>query len=111
MSEHRSQNSGLNCRDHAISRRSLLGQTMLASGCGVAGLLSYSTARGSSQAESSDVPATPEEALRTLMDGNQRFAAGKSTASNRDIDRVREVSRGQKPFAAFLGCGSLFMPT
>jgi carbonic anhydrase len=83
---------------------------MLASGCGVAGLLSYSTARGSSQAESSDVPATPEEALRMLMDGNQRFAAGKSTASNRDIDRVREVSRGQKPFAAFLGCADSRVP-
>ena len=110
MSEHRSQNSGLNCRDYAISRQSLLGQTMLASGCGVAGLLSYSTARGSSQAESSDVPATPEEALRMLMDGNQRFAAGKSTASNRDIDRVREVSRGQKPFAAFLGCADSRVP-
>jgi carbonic anhydrase len=110
MSELRSQNCGLKYSDHSISRRSLLGQTMLATGCGVAGVLSYSTARGSSQAESSDVPATPEDALRMLMDGNQRFAAGRSMASNRDIDRVREVSKGQKPFAAFLGCADSRVP-
>lgn len=32
------------------------------------------------------------------------------TASNRDIDRVREVARQQKPFAAFLGCADSRVP-
>lgn len=111
MSKHLSQKCGLNHCDHATSRRSLLGQTLLASACGAAGLVGYSTASaGSSKEDSPDVPTTPEEALQKLIEGNQRFAAGKSVASNRDINRVREVSKVQKPFAAFLGCADSRVP-
>ena len=53
---------------------------------------------------------TPEEALRALMEGNRRFANGKPTASNRDIGRVRQVAKQQKPFAAFLGCADSRVP-
>jgi carbonic anhydrase len=44
------------------------------------------------------------------MEGNRRFANGKPTASNRDIGRVRQVAREQKPFAAFLGCADSRVP-
>jgi carbonic anhydrase len=53
---------------------------------------------------------SPEAALRALMEGNRRFANGTPMASNRDIDRVRQVAREQKPFAAFLGCADSRVP-
>ncbi len=52
---------------------------------------------------------TPEESLELLYAGNKRFAAGKS-AANRDMQRVHEVAREQKPFAAFLGCADSRVP-
>lgn len=55
-------------------------------------------------------PETPEEALAILYEGNRRFAASQSLASNRDIARVREVSKQQRPFAAFLGCADSRVP-
>jgi carbonic anhydrase len=94
------------------SRRSLLGQAMLATACGATGWASHSMANsaGDERVESPEVPATPQEALQKLVEGNQRFASGRSMASHRDIDRVREVARQQKPFAAFLGCADSRVP-
>jgi carbonic anhydrase len=96
----------------STSRRVLLGQAILATACGATGLAGYSTANaiGLPQSHAPEVPETPEQALQLLIEGNLRFASGKSTASNRDIDRVREVSRQQKPFAAFLGCADSRVP-
>jgi len=112
MSKHVPHNCVVNHCNHLTSRRSLLGQAMLATACGAAGLVGYSTAGAgdSPQAESPEVPTTPEEALQKLLEGNRRFAAGKSLASHRDIDRVREVAKEQKPFAAFLGCADSRVP-
>jgi carbonic anhydrase len=112
MSKHVPHDRVVNHCDHVTSRRSLLGQAMLATACGVGGGFGYSasSAGESRQAKSPEVPTTPEEALQKLMEGNQRFAAGKSMASHRDIDRVREVAREQKPFAAFLGCADSRVP-
>jgi carbonic anhydrase len=45
----------------------------------------------------------PDEALRLLADGNERFVAGRTV--NCDLRaQVRETSGGQAPFAAILGC-------
>jgi carbonic anhydrase len=112
MSEHVPHDRVVNHCDHVTSRRSLLGQAMLATACGAGGWFGYSTSSAgeSRQAKSPEVPTTPEEALQKLMEGNRRFAAGKSLASHRDIDRVREVAREQKPFAAFLGCADSRVP-
>lgn len=62
------------------------------------------------QTEIPNALTTPQEALRALREGNRRFANGTPTASNRDIDRVRQVAREQKPFAAFLGCADSRVP-
>ena len=48
--------------------------------------------------------------MKLLIDGNRRFAEGKTISSNRDMSRVREVANGQKPFAAFLGCADSRVP-
>lgn len=112
MSKHVSHNCSVNTFEPVTSRRSLLGQAILATACGAAGWAGYSTASavGSPQVEPPEVPTTPEEALQKLLEGNRRFSEGKSMASHRDIDRVREVAKQQKPFAAFLGCADSRVP-
>ncbi len=55
-------------------------------------------------------PQTPEEALKALYRGNERFSAGKSISAHRDLDRVRMVAPKQNPFAAFLGCADSRVP-
>ncbi len=112
MSEQDLYSSRFNNDNTVSTRRGLLGQAMLATACGVTGFASYSTAGSinSPQTEASENPATPMEALQKLIDGNRRFAQGMSMASNRDIDRVREVAKEQKPFAAFLGCADSRVP-
>ncbi|MBC7672531.1 MAG: carbonic anhydrase [Polaromonas sp.] len=55
-------------------------------------------------------PTTPREALDALYRGNARFVEGKITAPNRNMERLKEVAAGQKPFAAFLGCADSRVP-
>ena len=96
-----------------LARRNLLRHSLLgAAGMWVATHPHSSTqgaGRYSHNAATND-PQTPEEALRMLEDGNLRFASGKSVSPDRDINRVREVARQQKPFAAFLGCADSRVP-
>jgi carbonic anhydrase len=49
---------------------------------------------------------TPAEALKLLMDGNERFVAGKDTAAQkqRSPERRVAVAEGQKPFAIIMAC-------
>mmetsp|Transcript_21489 Transcript_21489/g.36853 ORF Transcript_21489/g.36853 Transcript_21489/m.36853 type:complete len:238 (+) Transcript_21489:128-841(+) len=61
-------------------------------------------------AHSGAYPATPDEALKYLKEGNGRFVAGKSASPNRDLERVKSVAAGQKPFAAFLACADSRVP-
>ena len=53
---------------------------------------------------------TPKEALLRLIDGNRRFASGKSLAANRNLDRVKAIASRQAPFAAVLGCADSRVP-
>ena len=53
---------------------------------------------------------TPDEVLSFLYAGNERFAKGDPSARNRNIERVRQVAKEQKPFAAFLGCADSRVP-
>ncbi len=55
-------------------------------------------------------PATPEEALQLLYEGNRRFVEGRVKAPNRNMERVRAVAPKQAPFAAFLGCADSRVP-
>jgi carbonic anhydrase len=53
---------------------------------------------------------TPQKALDELLLGNKRFAGQKNKGLNRGIFRLREVAKGQKPFAAILGCADSRVP-
>ncbi len=49
-------------------------------------------------------PKTPAEALRLLLEGNERFVAGERLHPHQDADRRAAVAPGQRPFAVLFGC-------
>lgn len=48
--------------------------------------------------------ASPADALKLLLEGNQRFADGKPVRPNQDASRRAALVGGQQPFAAILSC-------
>ncbi len=50
------------------------------------------------------------QALRQLLDGNQRYVDGKAACRNQNQDRRTELANGQHPFAAILGCSDSRVP-
>jgi carbonic anhydrase len=52
-----------------------------------------------------------EEAVQKLKDGNERFVKGKSVRPNQNLERVKEVAEGQKPFAIIVGCSDSRVPS
>lgn len=52
----------------------------------------------------------PEAAVARLVEGNNRFALGKTEGPNRGKERVREVATGQHPFAAVVCCSDSRVP-
>jgi carbonic anhydrase len=56
-------------------------------------------------------PATPDEALKLLMDGNKRFDANNLTSIAHDLKLLRENNvEKQHPFAAVLSCSDSRVP-
>ncbi|MDE3136297.1 MAG: carbonic anhydrase [Acidobacteriota bacterium] len=54
---------------------------------------------------------TPDAALRELMEGNRRFAAGRLTAYEQDLAVLRQHTiEKQEPFAAVLSCADSRVP-
>jgi carbonic anhydrase len=100
-------NSSLNSN---VSRR-----RMLQFGAGAIGTSVIASTLGQVMAET--VPnkeqnnITPDQALRQLMEGNQRFVAHKQKYPHQDVVRLNEVAKGQKPYAAILGCADSRVPS
>jgi carbonic anhydrase len=94
----------------AISRRQ-----MLQFGAGAVGTTVVASTLGQELASAPPAIAqntiTPDEALRQLMEGNQRFTANKRKYGHQDVVRLNEVAKGQKPFAAILGCADSRVPS
>ncbi len=54
---------------------------------------------------------TPDEALKELVDGNQRFASGKLTAHEHDLAILKQkLVSNQEPFASVLTCADSRIP-
>jgi carbonic anhydrase len=94
-----------------ISRRNLL-----KFGAGVAGTAALTAGLGTKVSLFKPQPAvaqnniTPEEALKQLLEGNQRFIENKRKSPNQTITRVQEVAQGQAPFASILSCADSRVP-
>jgi carbonic anhydrase len=95
-----------------LSRRNLLklGTVALGTGTLAAGLSSNLASSQTPSAASKNI--TPEQALQMLMEGNDRFVNRKTkNSTNRDIRRIKQVSKTQTPFAAILGCADSRVPS
>jgi len=53
---------------------------------------------------------SPQEALKKLVDGNERFATGNSTHPNRYDETKNALLKEQKPFVAVLACSDSRVP-
>ena len=54
---------------------------------------------------------TPDEALKALMDGNQRYIAGQLQSLNEDLSILKaKTAEKQEPFAAVLSCADSRVP-
>lgn len=54
---------------------------------------------------------TPDQALQTLIQGNQRFIKRKSRNPSKNYARLVEVAQSQKPFASLLSCADSRVPS
>ena len=90
-----------------VSRRRLLGSTLAGAAASTfvgAQLVLPSPARAQSTK-------SPEEALKTLMDGNQRFIERKLTFYQEDLAILQEnTAEKQEPFASVLSCADSRVP-
>ena len=54
---------------------------------------------------------TPDDALKQLKEGNDRYLAGKSTHLKIDASRMKDTTKnGQHPFATVIGCSDSRVP-
>lgn len=53
---------------------------------------------------------TPQEAIKKLVDGNERFASGSSIHPNRCDETKNAILNQQKPFVAVLSCSDSRVP-
>ena len=53
---------------------------------------------------------TADEALRQLVEGNERFLLGKATPTQFCPERAADLTQSQKPFATILGCSDSRVP-
>lgn len=94
--------------DSKLSRRQILRSGLTAATAAVLagdiGLVFPSQAVAQSQL-------TPDAALSQLMEGNQRFTAGRLTAHDQDLGILKQhTEEKQEPFAAVLSCADSRVP-
>ncbi|AFZ59880.1 carbonic anhydrase [Anabaena cylindrica FACHB-243] len=91
-----------------LSRRNLLQLGTGAIGTGVA--LSVASNLVTPEVATAQNITNPDEAIKALLDGNDRFANRKRRYKNQGYTRLQEVAKGQKPFASILGCADSRVP-
>ncbi len=55
-------------------------------------------------------PITADQAIERLKEGNRRFVQGKTIHPRQSPERIREVAKGQRPFAIIVGCADSRVP-
>src|SRR5215813_5113476 len=90
----------MTCSRHRFHRWSLAGAAMAMLG----------ELKLSSEAKA-QTPLSPETALQQLMDGNRRFAEGRMTSFDDDLEMLKaKTVANQQPFAAVLSCADSRVP-
>jgi carbonic anhydrase len=79
---------------------------VLASSVAILAIGGLLTVKGLRPARADAPPSSvsPADALKLLLEGNQRFADGKPVRPNQDATRRAALVGGQQPFAAILSC-------
>jgi carbonic anhydrase len=84
--------------------------TSMAAGVAGAAMLQGVDAEAQS-AQTSKPPIGADEAIRLLMEGNERFVSGKLTSFDQDLKILKEGTvEKQEPFAAVLSCADSRVP-
>ncbi|MBW4563832.1 MAG: carbonic anhydrase [Mojavia pulchra JT2-VF2] len=55
-------------------------------------------------------PVNPHQALKRLLDGNQRFLLQQRQYPDQSLERLRLLTKAQYPFASILGCADSRVP-
>ena len=85
------------------SRREILVGTLAGASAYAAGALHLTA--------SAQTPASPEDALKALADGNKRFVEGRMTSFEEDLGILKaKTADKQEPFAAVLSCADSRVP-
>ena len=110
----RCETATCDCHEHepassSLSRRRLLGASVATAAVAMVAAAGTELARPSAARAQSSM--TPDEALRALMDGNQRYVDGKMTSFEHDLDLLHQrAAEKQEPFAAVLACADSRVP-
>src|SRR3954453_4226555 len=93
------------------TRRRFLGTTVAAGIGGLVALSGPSLALGQ-LVYAAEEPAgiSPDEALKTLMEGNARYVQSKPTHPDQSAERRTTLAGGQQPIAAILSCSDSRVP-
>ncbi len=67
-------------------------------------VLAGGTTFASTTSAQQPAPANADQAMARLLEGNRRFAEGKSTDEDRSVQRRLELTKSQKPFAIIVSC-------
>src|SRR5580698_8960399 len=92
-----------------LSRRTFIGTALAGTaatliGAAATGILTPEPALAQS-------PLTPDEALKALLDGNERYIAGRFTSFDEDKQILRDHTvEKQEPYAAVLSCADSRVP-
>ena len=98
-----------NSPDFSLSRRRFLGTALAGTAATLVG--AASTGFLVPEAALAQSPLTPDEALKALLDGNERYIAGRFTSFDEDKQILRDHTvEKQEPYAAVLSCADSRVP-
>ena len=95
--------------DSALSRRKFLGSALAGTAATLLGAASTGFLAPEPALAQSNL--TPDEALKALLDGNERFVSEKLSSFDKDLKILRDHTVDkQEPFAAVLSCADSRVP-
>ncbi len=98
-----------NSSEAALSRRKFLGTAFAGTAVSLAGVASMNFL--TTQPALAQSTLSPDEALKALLDGNERYTSGRLTSFDDDLKILRDhTAEKQEPFAAVLSCADSRVP-